>query len=69
VMEDLKAAGQKHPAQTSSVVVVFAKSEEALKPYLALKGVSELKDTGLRAWTDDYSDILGSFISRMQGRG
>ena len=23
----------------------------------------------LRAWTDDYSDILGSFISRWHGRG
>ena len=43
--------------------------EEALKPYQALKGFSELNDTGLRAWTDDYSDILGAFWSRMQGKG
>jgi spermidine synthase len=69
VMEDLKAGRKSHPAQTGSIVVVFAKSEEALKPYTEMKGVSALKDTGLRAWTDDYSDILGSFISRMQGRG
>jgi spermidine synthase len=69
VMEDLQAGRKAHPAQTGSIVVVFAKSEEALKPYRGLKGASELKDTGLRAWTDDYSDILGAFISRMQGRG
>jgi hypothetical protein len=69
VMEDLKAGRMAHPAQTGSIVVVFAKSEEALKPYRELKGVSELRDTGLRAWTDDYSDILGAFISRWQGRG
>ena len=69
VMEDLQAGRQSHPAQTGSIVVVFAKSEEALKPYKALKGVSDLKDTGLRAWTDDYSDILGAFWSRMQGKG
>jgi len=30
--------------------------------------VSELEDTGLRAWTDDYSDIGGAFMSRVRGR-
>ncbi len=69
VIEDLKASRKRSPAQTGSIVVVFAKSEEVLKPYRALKGASELKDTGLRAWTDDYSDIFGAFVSRMQGRG
>jgi spermidine synthase len=69
VVEDLSSDRKSHPAQTGSITVVFAKSEEALKPYRSLKGVSELRDTGLRAWTDDYSDILGAFISRWQGRG
>ena len=40
---------------------------DSLRAYL--NGVTELQDTGLRAWTDDYSDILGAFISRWQGRG
>jgi hypothetical protein len=31
--------------------------------------VSELDDYGLRAWTDDYSDIFSAFLSRMRGRG
>ena len=33
------------------------------------QGVSELDDGGLRAWTDDYSDILGPFLNRLRGRG
>jgi hypothetical protein len=68
VMEDLGGTARGHPAQTGSIVVVFAKSEEALKPYRSLKGASKLKDTGLRAWTDDYSDILGAFWSQWRGR-
>jgi hypothetical protein len=52
--------------QSISSNVVFAKSEAALEPYrayLAQEGlkVSELDDNGLRAWTDDYSDILGAW--------
>jgi spermidine synthase len=69
VMEDLQANRRSHPAQTGSVVVVFAKSDAALQPYRTLNGVIELDDHGLRAWTDDYSDILGAFWSRLQGRG
>src|SRR5262249_46469411 len=43
--------------QSTSTVVIFAKSEEALAPYRSMEGVAELDDGGLRAWTDDYSDI------------
>jgi hypothetical protein len=68
-MHDTQADRRKYPAQTGSTVVVFAKSDAALQPYRALNGVSELEDNGLRAWTDDYSDILGAFMSRVQGRG
>ena len=68
VMHDLRSDRMRHPAQSSSTVVVFAKSEAALQPYRALDGVSELDDYGLGAWTDDYSDILGAFMSRVRGR-
>ena len=54
--------------QSTSTVVMFTKSEEALAPYRTINGVGELDDGGLRAWTDDYSDILGSFMSRYRGR-
>jgi hypothetical protein len=68
-MHDTQADRRTYPAQTGSSVVVFAKSDAALQPYRALNGVSELEDNGLRAWTDDYSDILGAFMNRVQGRG
>jgi hypothetical protein len=55
--------------QSGSSVVVFAKSEEALQPYRTLEGALDLDDGGLSAWTDDYSDILGPFWNRWQGRG
>jgi spermidine synthase len=69
VMQDRKADRRAYPAQTSSSVVIFTKSAKALEPYRTLDGVSEPEDRGLRAWTDDYSDILGAFLSRLQGRG
>ncbi len=52
--------------QTTSTIVVFAKSEEALAPFREQKGMREFDTKGLRAWTDDYSDILGPFLSKMK---
>jgi hypothetical protein len=69
VMHDTQADRRSHPARSSSTVVVFAKSDAALQPYRSLAGVSELYDSGLRAWTDDYSDVLGAFLNRLRGRG
>jgi hypothetical protein len=70
VVQDRRADPRKSPAQSSSSVVIFTKSEEALEPYRSLDGASELvgRDPPLRAWTDDYSDILGAFLSRKLGR-
>jgi hypothetical protein len=53
-------------AQTTSTIAVFAKSPEALAPFQKLEGALPLDAKGLRAWTDDYSDIVGPFISKMQ---
>jgi hypothetical protein len=56
--------------QSISSNVIFAKSEAALQPYRSLEGgISDLDDGGLRAWTDDYSDILGPFLNSIRGRG
>ncbi|MGD9806071.1 MAG: spermidine synthase [Hyphomicrobiaceae bacterium] len=52
--------------QTTSTIAVFAKSAEALAPFAALKGAKPLDAKGLRAWTDDYSDIVGPFFSKMK---
>ena len=52
--------------ETSSTVVVIAKSEAVLAPFRTLKSVYELNPNGLRAWTDDFSDIIGPFRSKMR---
>jgi hypothetical protein len=51
-------------AQSTSTVAVFAKSNEALEPLRSLKEISEFDDADLKPWTDDYSDILGPFLSK-----
>jgi hypothetical protein len=55
-------------AQSTSTVVIFTKSEQALAPYRSIEGVMELEDNGVRAWTDDYSDILAAFFGKFRGR-
>jgi len=70
----MQDAGGDGYGESGSTVVIFAKSEAALQPYRSMEGVLELDDGSgngapLRAWTDDYSDILGAFWSRLQGRG
>jgi hypothetical protein len=62
-------AGGEGYGQSGSSSVIFTKSEEALKTYRTMAGVSELEDNGLQAWTDDYSDIVGAFLSRWHGNG
>jgi hypothetical protein len=51
-------------AQNTSIVAVFAKNELALGPFRALYGAQPFHDGGLKAWTDDASDILGPFLSQ-----
>ncbi len=51
---------------TSSTIAVFAKTEAALEPFRGLSDVRELDAKGLRAWTDDYSDVIGPFLSKLK---
>ncbi|MFV0296981.1 MAG: fused MFS/spermidine synthase [Hyphomicrobiaceae bacterium] len=52
--------------ETSSTIALFAKSEEALAPYRAIEGGHPLEAGTVRAWTDDHSDIIGPFMSRLR---
>src|SRR5690606_32522933 len=52
-------------AETSSTVVVLAKNDETLAPFRRLETNLELDPRGLRPWTDDFSDIIGPFRSKM----
>jgi hypothetical protein len=49
-----------------STVAVFARTSEALEPLRSLAGISEPDARGLRAWTDDYSDVLGPFLLKLK---
>jgi hypothetical protein len=56
-------------AQSTSTVALFAKTEAALDPFRDFEDVSDFDASNLRPWTDDYSDILGPFLSKMKKRG
>jgi hypothetical protein len=56
-------------AQSTSTVALFAKTAAALEPFRDLEEVSDFDVSNLRPWTDDYSDILGPFLSKMKKRG
>jgi hypothetical protein len=55
--------------QSISSNVIFAKNAAALQPFRSLSGVSEIDDNGVRAWTDDFSDIWGAFMAGLKRRG
>jgi hypothetical protein len=54
--------------QSTSTVALFAKDPAVLEKYRTLAEVHELNAGQLKAWTDDYSDILGPFMSKLRRR-
>ena len=55
-------------AEAASTVAVFAKSEAALEAYKTLAEMTPFNGSLMRAWTDDYSDILRPFLSKYRRR-
>jgi hypothetical protein len=55
-------------AQSSSTVALFARTPELLEKYRDGGTPSDFAPTTQRAWTDDYSDILGPFMSKYRKR-
>ena len=53
-------------ASTTSTAGVFSMSKESLEAFRKLEMSHELGDTPIRAWTDDFSDILAPFLSKMK---
>jgi spermidine synthase len=53
-------------ATSTSTVAVLSKNKEVLEPFRSVAQASELAGQGLRAWTDDHSDILGPLVSRLR---
>jgi hypothetical protein len=55
-------------AVTSSTVVVYGKSWEAIDRFRIIPGARNLPEPKLKPWTDDFSDILGPFLSQYRKR-
>jgi hypothetical protein len=55
-------------AQSTSTVGVFANTEAALAKFRENGEVTELDATKVKPWTDDYSDIIGPFMSKYRKR-
>ncbi len=53
-------------ASSTSTVAVFSKSTEALEVFRATAESKELEAKSVKPWTDDTSDILGPFLSKMK---
>lgn len=56
-------------ASTTSTIVVVSKDEKALETFRGLEGAEDLGAPHLKPWTDDYSDVLGPFLSKWRKRG
>jgi spermidine synthase len=52
----------------ASTVVVMARNEQALARLATDQEWKPLPDLGTRAWTDDYSNLLGAFIRGLGSR-
>ncbi len=64
LMSDDEADGSY--ASSTSTVAVFSKSETTLEPYRATAEAKEFDGKALKPWTDDTSDVLGPFLSKMK---
>lgn len=53
-------------AATSSTIAVFAKDSAQLDPFRLMDHAADLPASSLSAWTDDASDILGPFLSKIK---
>lgn len=53
-------------ASSTSTVAVFSKSSDTMDLFRELPEAKEFDETTLRAWTDDHSDVLRPFLSKMK---
>lgn len=53
-------------ASSTSTVAIFSKSAEVVDGYRNEPDAYDLEPTGLRAWTDDFSDILGPLRAKIR---
>lgn len=55
-------------AITGSTVVVYGKSWDAVDRFRGIPGARNLPEPKVKPWTDDFSDVLGPFLSQYRKR-
>ena len=53
---------------TNSTAAILTRVPATLEPFRKLALSQEFEETTMRAWTDDFSDILAPFMARWKGR-
>lgn len=61
VIEDYEDEGY---AKTSSTVILIGKDRAAVDRFRSIEGARDIERPTVRPWTDDFSDILGPFMSQ-----
>ncbi len=51
----------------AAIVVLAARSHQALQPFAHDPRWSAVDTHGVRPWTDDYSNVLGALVRHWQG--
>ena len=57
-----------HPDAYHTLAILVTRHESILAPIRALPMAHRLAGTGVRAWTDDYSDILSALVRKQRAR-
>jgi hypothetical protein len=53
-------------ASSTSTVAIFSRSQAVIDAFRGSPEARELEPGKLRPWTDDYSDVLGPFLSKLR---
>jgi hypothetical protein len=53
-------------ASSTSTVAVFSKSAATIERFRTMPEAAEFKPNRIKGWTDDFSDIIGPFLSKLK---
>ncbi|MGA0600442.1 fused MFS/spermidine synthase [Caulobacter sp. KR2-114] len=61
--------GWRGQTDTPEDALIITRSEAALAPFRADRRWVAVQPDGVRAWTDDYTNLFGAMVRRLKGRG
>lgn len=53
-------------ASSASTVAIFSKSPDVIQGFKSMPEAREMEAGGLNGWTDDHSDVIGPFLSKLR---